>query len=132
DKGKGILIEAPKPMKKKDQIEMDAEYKAAKRRKLHEQAKEDEDLKKQLETMFEKTDGQDAIWRNQQSVYGKALVKSLKLLTLCGVDIISLTTTNFILLVKRRYPLSRFTLEQLVNVTRLQVEEESEMSLELL
>nr|GEZ98547.1 hypothetical protein [Tanacetum cinerariifolium] len=26
DKGKGILIEAPKPMKKKDQTEMDAEY----------------------------------------------------------------------------------------------------------
>nr|GFB02109.1 hypothetical protein [Tanacetum cinerariifolium] len=26
DKGKGILIEAPKPMKKKDQIKMDAEY----------------------------------------------------------------------------------------------------------
>nr|GEZ61726.1 hypothetical protein [Tanacetum cinerariifolium] len=26
DKGKGILIEDPKPMKKKDQIEMDAEY----------------------------------------------------------------------------------------------------------
>nr|GFA41227.1 hypothetical protein [Tanacetum cinerariifolium] len=133
DKGKGILIEALKPMKKKDQIELDADInetpaqKAAKRRKLHEQAKEDEDLKKQLEvvddedddvfieatpigrkrrsggfmenyesqfstskptnfsddyllstlkTMFEKTDGQDAIWRNQQSVYGQALVKS--------------------------------------------------------
>nr|GFA64059.1 hypothetical protein [Tanacetum cinerariifolium] len=244
DKGKGILIEARKPMKKKDQIDMDAEYhgmkkkpqtesearknmifylkntkgykmdffkgmkydeilpifqakfdanmrflfklreemeeedeeiiksinetpaqKAAKRRKLHEQAKDDEDLKKQLELVddedddvfieatpigrkvpvvdykivvinkkprykiikadgthqlytsfitplknfnredledlwrivkakfstskrtnfsddyllstlkntFEKTDGQDAIWRNQQSVYGKAL-----------------------------------------------------------
>nr|GEZ61516.1 hypothetical protein [Tanacetum cinerariifolium] len=26
DKGKGILIEAPKPMKKKDQIEMGAKY----------------------------------------------------------------------------------------------------------
>nr|GFD16865.1 hypothetical protein [Tanacetum cinerariifolium] len=26
DKGKGILVEDPKPMKKKDQIEMDAEY----------------------------------------------------------------------------------------------------------
>nr|GEZ92982.1 hypothetical protein [Tanacetum cinerariifolium] len=26
DKGKGILIDAPKPMKKKDQVEMDAEY----------------------------------------------------------------------------------------------------------
>nr|GEV58428.1 hypothetical protein [Tanacetum cinerariifolium] len=29
-----------------------------------------------LKTMFEMTDGQDAIWRNQQSVYGQALVKS--------------------------------------------------------
>nr|GEZ09203.1 hypothetical protein [Tanacetum cinerariifolium] len=102
--------------------------KAAKRRKLHEQAKEDEDLKKQLEvvededddvfieatpigrkTMFEKTDGQDAIWRNQQSVYGQALVK-----------------------IEKRYLLSKFTLEQLVNVVRLKVEEESDMSLELL
>nr|GFB87881.1 hypothetical protein [Tanacetum cinerariifolium] len=126
--------------------------KAAKRRKLYEQAKEDKDLKKQLEvvddedddvfikatpigrkvpvvdyeivminnkprykiikTMFEKTDGQDAIWRNQQSVYGQALV--------------------LILLVEKRYLLSKFTLEQLVNVVRLKVEEESEMSLELL
>nr|GFB65828.1 hypothetical protein [Tanacetum cinerariifolium] len=30
------------------------------------------------------------------------------------------------LLVERRYPLSRFTLEQLVNVARLQVEEENQ------
>nr|GEW25273.1 hypothetical protein [Tanacetum cinerariifolium] len=194
DKGKRILIEALKPMKKKDQIEMDAE-------KLHKQAKEDEDLKKQLEvvddkdddvfikatpigrkvpvvdyhivvidnkprykiimaddthqlyisfitllknfdredledlwrivkarfstskptnfsddyllstlkTMFEKTDVQDAIWKNQQSVYGQALVK-----------------------IEKRYPLSKFTLERLVNVVRLKVEEESEMLLELL
>nr|GFB15621.1 hypothetical protein [Tanacetum cinerariifolium] len=75
DKGKGILIEAPKPMKKKDQIEMDAEeemeeedeeiiksinetpaQKASKRRKLHEQAKEDEDLKKQLEVVDNEDD----------------------------------------------------------------------------
>nr|GFA23075.1 hypothetical protein [Tanacetum cinerariifolium] len=33
DKGKGILVETPKPMKKKDQIELDAEY----ARKLHEE-----------------------------------------------------------------------------------------------
>nr|GFD60958.1 hypothetical protein [Tanacetum cinerariifolium] len=26
DKGKGILVKTPKPMKKKDQIKMDAEY----------------------------------------------------------------------------------------------------------
>nr|GEW27526.1 hypothetical protein [Tanacetum cinerariifolium] len=38
DKGKGIMIEAPKPMKKKDQIELDAEY----ARKLHEEIKKDD------------------------------------------------------------------------------------------
>nr|GFB03212.1 hypothetical protein [Tanacetum cinerariifolium] len=104
DEGKGILVEDPKPMKQKDQIEMDAEYarklkeeeeshvqakdvqakdvqakdsreemekeeeeiiksinetpaqKAAKRRRLHEQAKEDEDLKKQLEVVVDEDD----------------------------------------------------------------------------
>nr|GFC69178.1 hypothetical protein [Tanacetum cinerariifolium] len=70
DKGKGILIEAPKPIKKKDHIEMDADnapvqysaatrifggvtpaLKEAKKRKPYEQAKEDEYLKKQLEVV---------------------------------------------------------------------------------
>nr|GFA36133.1 hypothetical protein [Tanacetum cinerariifolium] len=37
DKGKCILVEAPKPMKKKDQIELDAEY----ARKLHEEINKD-------------------------------------------------------------------------------------------
>nr|GEZ02383.1 hypothetical protein [Tanacetum cinerariifolium] len=85
-----------------------------------------------LKTMFEKPDGQDAVWKSQRSVHGQALVKSWKLLTSCGVHIIFLITTQLILLVERRYPLFKFTLEQLVNVARLQVEEESEMSLELL
>nr|GEX96767.1 retrovirus-related Pol polyprotein from transposon TNT 1-94 [Tanacetum cinerariifolium] len=71
----------------------------------------DEYLLLTLKTMFEKPDGQDAVLTNQRSVHGLALL---------------------ILLVERRYLLSRFTLEQLVNVTRLQVEEESKMSLELL
>nr|GFB12640.1 hypothetical protein [Tanacetum cinerariifolium] len=270
DKGKGILVETPKPMKKKDQIELDAEYakklheeinkdyeefskdidwdaamnhntagykmdffkgmtyvqifpifqarfdenirflfksreemeeedleiiksinetpaqKAAKRRKLSEEAKEAEDLRKRLKvvededddvfveatplaskvpvvdyhivlidnkprfstskptnfldeyllltlkTMFEEPDGQDAIWRNQKSVHDLALVKRWKLLTSCGVHVITLSTVQLFLLVERRYPLLRFTLKQLVNVTRLQVEKESEMSLELL
>nr|GEW96640.1 hypothetical protein [Tanacetum cinerariifolium] len=39
DKGKGILVEASKPMKKKDQIEMDAEY----ARKLQEEIDRDHD-----------------------------------------------------------------------------------------
>nr|GEW90970.1 zf-CCHC domain-containing protein/DUF4219 domain-containing protein/UBN2 domain-containing protein [Tanacetum cinerariifolium] len=37
-----------------------------------------------------------------------------------------------ILLVERRYPLLRFTLDQMMNAVRLRVEEQSEMSLELL
>nr|GFB59276.1 hypothetical protein [Tanacetum cinerariifolium] len=80
DKGKGILIEDPKPMKKKDQIEMDAEFfksreemdkedeeiiksinetpaqKAAKRRKLSEETQEADDLKKRLEIVQDKDD----------------------------------------------------------------------------
>nr|GEV84224.1 retrovirus-related Pol polyprotein from transposon TNT 1-94 [Tanacetum cinerariifolium] len=83
DKGKGILVETPKPMKKKDQIEMDAEYarklkeeidrdhdgfnkdidwaatmdhKAAKRRKLSEEAQEAEDLRKRLEVVEDEDD----------------------------------------------------------------------------
>nr|GEX77565.1 hypothetical protein [Tanacetum cinerariifolium] len=92
----------------------------------------DEYLLLTLKTMFEEPNGHDAIWGNQKSVHGLALVKSWKLLTSCGVHVITLSTVQLFLLVERRYPLSRFTLEQLVNVTRLQVEEESEMSLELL
>nr|GEZ79826.1 hypothetical protein [Tanacetum cinerariifolium] len=92
----------------------------------------DEYLLLTLKTMFGELDRQDAIWRNQMSVHGLALVKRCKLLTSCGVHVIILSTVQLFLLVERRYPLLRFTLEQLVNVARLQVKEESEMSLELL
>nr|GFA96496.1 hypothetical protein [Tanacetum cinerariifolium] len=46
DKRKGILIETPKPMKKKDQIEMDAEY----ARKFHEEINKDhEEINKDID-----------------------------------------------------------------------------------
>nr|GEU80262.1 hypothetical protein [Tanacetum cinerariifolium] len=60
------------------------------------------------------------------------IVKERKLLTSCGVYMISFNTTQIIKLVERRYLLKKFTLEQMLNVVRLQVEEESEMSLELI
>nr|GEW61017.1 hypothetical protein [Tanacetum cinerariifolium] len=47
-------------------------------------------------------------------------------------EIITFTTTQLILLVERKYPLTRFTLDQMLNAVRLAVEEESEVSLELL
>nr|GFA62698.1 hypothetical protein [Tanacetum cinerariifolium] len=56
DKGKGILVETSKTIKKKDQIEMDAEYKVAKRRKLSEEAQEAKDLRKHLEVIEDKDD----------------------------------------------------------------------------
>nr|GEU58333.1 hypothetical protein [Tanacetum cinerariifolium] len=211
DKGKCILVEEPKPIKKKQQVELDEAYarklqeefnqdidweaainhvkqrakeepfiqryqieeeesraiasinetpaqKAAKRRKLIKEAKEAESIKQHLQIvpdedddvfieatplarkfpivdyqmMFKKPDRQDNVWRNQSTVHGQALVKSWKLLTSCGVHIISFNTTQITLLVERRFPLTKFTLEQMLNAIRLQVEEESEMSLKLI
>nr|GFD33670.1 hypothetical protein [Tanacetum cinerariifolium]GFD33764.1 hypothetical protein [Tanacetum cinerariifolium] len=50
----------------------------------------------------------------------------------CGMQIITFTSTQLILLVERKYPLTRFTLDQMMNAVRLEVEEESKVSLELL
>nr|GEW50912.1 hypothetical protein [Tanacetum cinerariifolium] len=85
-----------------------------------------------LKIMFEKSNVEANVWREQKSGYGLTKVKSWKLFESCGVHIIILTTTQLILLVKRKYPLTRLTLEQMLNNVRLEVEEESEMSLELL
>nr|GEW67998.1 hypothetical protein [Tanacetum cinerariifolium] len=84
-----------------------------------------------LGAMFKKPDALAQVWKNQRTIHGQAKVKSWKLLESCGVHIITFTTMQLILLVERRYPLSRFTLDQMLNAVRLQVEEESEVSLEL-
>nr|GEY97419.1 retrotransposon protein, putative, Ty1-copia subclass [Tanacetum cinerariifolium] len=85
-----------------------------------------------LEAMFEKQDIHAQIWKNQRTVHGPAKVKGWKLLESCGVQIITFTSTQLILLVERKYLLTRFTLDQMLNAVRLKVEEESEVSLELL
>nr|GFB64768.1 hypothetical protein [Tanacetum cinerariifolium] len=88
--------------------------KAAKRRKLGKEAQEAEDLRKNLEVVDDEDD----------DVFIEATPLARKVPV---VDYQIVLVDN-----KPRYPLSRFTLEQLVNVTRLQVEKESEMYLELL
>nr|GEV28087.1 retrotransposon protein, putative, unclassified [Tanacetum cinerariifolium] len=85
-----------------------------------------------LKAMFEKPDVKAHIWKNQRGIHGLAKVKSWKLLESYGVYIITFTTTQMILLVERRYPLTRFTLDQMLNNVRLEVEEESKVSLKLL
>nr|GEZ32749.1 hypothetical protein [Tanacetum cinerariifolium] len=92
----------------------------------------DDFLLNTLKIMFEKPNIEASIWRDQRDRHGLAKVKSLKLFKSCRVHIITLITTQMILLVEKKYPLTRFTLEQMLNNVRLEVEEESEMSLELL
>nr|GFB69231.1 hypothetical protein [Tanacetum cinerariifolium] len=83
-----------------------------------------------LKTMFKKPNVEAHVWKNQRGGYGLDKVKSWKLLESCGVHIITFTTTQMILLVEKRYPLTRFTLDQMLNNVRLEVEEESELSLD--
>nr|GEX42029.1 hypothetical protein [Tanacetum cinerariifolium] len=85
-----------------------------------------------LGAMFEKPDIHAQIWKTQRNEHGPAKVKGWTLLESCGVQIIKFTSTQLILLVERKYPLTRFTLDQMLNAVRLEVEEESGVSLELL
>nr|GEV46206.1 hypothetical protein [Tanacetum cinerariifolium] len=111
------------------------EEKAAKKQKLDEEV---EELKRHLQIVPNDEDDVYteatplALKENQRSVNGQAKVKSWKLLVSCSVQIITFTTTQLILLIERRYLLTRFTLDQMLNNVRLKVEEESEVSLELL
>nr|GFB30421.1 hypothetical protein [Tanacetum cinerariifolium] len=107
---------------------------AAKRRKLDEEV---EDLKRHLQIVPNEdddvyTEATPLARKNQRSVHDQAKVKSWKLLESCGVQIITFTSTHLILLIERQYPLTRFTLDQMLNAVRLKVEEESDVSLKLL
>nr|GEX86668.1 putative reverse transcriptase domain-containing protein [Tanacetum cinerariifolium] len=112
-----------------------ATEKAAKRQKLEEEV---EELKRHIQIVPNEDDDVYtkatplARKKNQINVHGQAKVKSWKLLESCSVQIITFTTTQLILLVERKYPLTRFTLDQMLNNVRLEVEEESEVSLKLL
>nr|GEV37655.1 xylulose kinase-1 [Tanacetum cinerariifolium] len=54
-----------------------------------------------LGAMFEEPDEQAQVWKNQRSIHGQAKVKSWKLLELCGVNIMTFSTTQVILLVEK-------------------------------
>nr|GEU83896.1 hypothetical protein [Tanacetum cinerariifolium] len=85
-----------------------------------------------LESLWEILNVEASMWKDQKGRYGLANVKSWKLIESCGVRCITFLTTQIFLIVERMYPLTHFTLEQMLNNVRLQVEEESKMSLELL
>nr|GEU50537.1 hypothetical protein [Tanacetum cinerariifolium] len=63
-----------------------------------------------LKIMFEKPNIEASVWKDQKGKYGLAKVKSWKLFKSCGIHIITFTTTQMILLVEKKYPLTHFTL----------------------
>nr|GEW72977.1 hypothetical protein [Tanacetum cinerariifolium] len=75
----------------------------------------------------------EALWSLVKEIFSTTKPKNFSddfLLVTLGI--ITFTTTQLILLVEKKYPLTRFTLDQMLNAVRLEVEEESEVSLELL
>nr|GEV52979.1 hypothetical protein [Tanacetum cinerariifolium] len=84
-----------------------------------------------LKIMFEKPNVEANVWRDQKGIYGLAKVKSWKLFESCEVHVITFTTTQMIMLVEKKYPLTHFTLQQMLDNVRLEVEEESGMLAEV-
>nr|GEV56927.1 hypothetical protein [Tanacetum cinerariifolium] len=143
DKGKGIMVEEPKPLKKQAQIEQDEKY--ARELETEAQARKNmmiylknvagfkmyyfkgmsyDDIRPIFEAKFDPNKQIDeeesrALKRINETLAEKA-TKRKKL------------DEELILLVERKYPLTKFTLNQMLNNVILEVEEESEVSLELL
>nr|GEY11192.1 hypothetical protein [Tanacetum cinerariifolium] len=65
DKGKGIMVEEPKPLKKKQQVEMDEEY----ARKLHEELNKDIDWDVAIEHVKQKAKEDPVVQRYQGMSY---------------------------------------------------------------
>nr|GEW29813.1 hypothetical protein [Tanacetum cinerariifolium] len=92
----------------------------------------DDYLLNTLKIMFEKANVKANVWKDQKGKYSLAKVKSWKLIESCEVHCLTLSTTQIFLLVKKMYLVTHFTLEQMVNDFRLEVHDESKISLELL
>nr|GEU34506.1 hypothetical protein [Tanacetum cinerariifolium] len=92
----------------------------------------DDFLLNTLKIMFKKPNVEANVRKDQKGKYGLAKDKSWKLTESCEVHCLTLSTTHIFLLVERMYPLTHFTLEQMINDVILKVKDESEMSLELL
>nr|GEZ83499.1 hypothetical protein [Tanacetum cinerariifolium] len=132
-----FLLKTKKQMKEEksraiQSINETSAQKAAKRRKLNEEV---EDLKRHLEIVL---DEDDDAYTEATPLARKVPVVDYEIIHLNNkphYKIIRADGTHqlyLILLVERRYPLLRFTLDQMLNAVRLRVEEQSEMSLELL
>nr|GFB07130.1 hypothetical protein [Tanacetum cinerariifolium] len=129
DKDKGAALMSEKDKEKK------VEEKAAKRRRLNEEAKDVEEIKQHLKIV---PDEDDDVYTEATPLARKVPVVDYQIIQVNNKPRYKIIRANgthqlyLILLVERRYPLLRFTLDQMLNAVRLKVEEHSEMSLELI
>nr|GEX70019.1 hypothetical protein [Tanacetum cinerariifolium] len=72
DKGKGIMVKEPKPLKKKQQVEMDEDLVKERFSTSKPNNFSDDFLLTTLGAMFERPDGQAQVWKSQRTVYGQA------------------------------------------------------------
>nr|GEU97938.1 hypothetical protein [Tanacetum cinerariifolium] len=161
DKGKEILVEEPKPLKRQAQIKQDEAFARELEAELNVNInwndltkKENDDIsqehvdsrwtsskkgEKAIEEEGNKRKGdslnQDAAKKQRIDEETKELKTHLQIVVNDDDDVFTKATPlalKMILVVEKKYPLTRFTMEQILNNVRLKVEEESEMSLELL
>nr|GEW26078.1 hypothetical protein [Tanacetum cinerariifolium] len=130
DKGKWILVEEPKPLTKQAQFEQDEAY-----AREEDKGTEEEDsraLKRLSESQEDKAAKSRSWMKRFASSKPKNLSDDFLLTTLTYMFEKPDVQAQMIFLVERRYLLTRFTLDQMLNNVRLEVEEESKVSLELL
>nr|GEX26578.1 synaptobrevin, longin-like domain protein [Tanacetum cinerariifolium] len=101
-----IFLSFSTMLKNFDREDLETVWKLIKERfkKIEPKNYSDDYLLKTLKIMFKQPDVEASVWRDQKGMYGLA----------------------------KRYPLTHFTLEKMLNNVRLEVEKVSEMSLELL
>nr|GEZ70424.1 hypothetical protein [Tanacetum cinerariifolium] len=115
--------EASKALKRKSES---SEQQAAKKQKLDEEV---EELKTHLQIV---PNDEDDVYTGATPLALKVPVVDYQIHTGNNKPYYKIIRADMILLVERRYPLTRFTLDQMLNDVRLEVEEESEVSLEQL
>nr|GEW35958.1 hypothetical protein [Tanacetum cinerariifolium] len=126
DKGKGILVEEPKPLKKQVQIEQDKTYARELEVKLNNNINYDDVIEK-----VKRKEKQDNAVLRYQALKRKPQTKAHARKNMM-VYLKNMAGFKMDFFKERRYPLTRFTLDQMLNDVRLEVKEESKVSLELL
>nr|GEV79949.1 retrovirus-related Pol polyprotein from transposon TNT 1-94 [Tanacetum cinerariifolium] len=113
-------------MKNFDREDLESLWKIIKERfeKTEPKNYRDDYLLNTLKILFKKPNVEANVWKDQKGKYGLSKDKSWKLFDSCRVHCLNVSTTQIFLLVEKMYPLTHFTLEQMVNDVRLEVYDE--------